>query len=218
MRKQLSIAALCFGCGVLAQTAELAPMSGTTMAMEAPAYELISFVAIPAEGAGIRLQWSTGSEPPGTRFLVERSTDRMNWSTAFSYDGEGADREFAAYAFMDLDPSEGVSYYRLSARAVGRWLDISDDFAVEYHLDRALRIQGGLSPGRFTVESSGTITHVQLLNNRGQFLAMEISYGEGLAMARAEGLEPGTYYVQALVNGIPVLQPVVVTAEGVFGG
>lgn len=195
----------------------MAWVNGTAQA-EPAAYELISFVAEPFTEEGISLQWSTGAEPPGTRFIVERSSDRMNWRPAFTTEGEGDEKGYRGYAFMDLDPVAGLAYYRLTAMAGDRMLEVSDDFAVEYHVDPTMRIVGDLVPGRFLVEGTGTITQVQLLNNRGQFMPMELNYGQGSVWARTEGLEPGTYYVQAVVNGIPVMQPVVLTAGGVFGG
>lgn len=217
MRKHLSIAAACCWLSLLAQPGDVAWAGNAASSAEVPAYELISFVASAGNSEGVQLQWSTGMEPAGTQFLVERSADRMNWRPAFRYDGEGAGEGYAAYAFVDLEPVSGISYYRLSAWANGRMLEVSDDFAVEYHPEPVIRIYSDQAPGRFTVEGTGAITQVQLLNNRGQFMPMELNFGEASVLVRSEGLEPGTYYVQAVVNGMPVMQPVTVSAGGVFG-
>ena len=217
MRNRLLLPVYFFCAGAFAQAGDMAWMNGAEP-VDPAVYELVSFVAEPSAGGGIRLQWSTSAEPPGTRFIVERSRDRMNWRPAFTTDGEGDERGYRGYAFMDLDPAAGLAYYRLSAMAGGHMLEVSDDFAVEYHADPAMRIIGDPVPGRFLVEGAGTITQVQLLNNRGQFMPMELNYGQGSVWARTEGLEPGTYYVQAVVNGFPMMQPVVLTAGGMFGG
>ncbi|MBZ0207595.1 MAG: hypothetical protein K8H89_14835 [Flavobacteriales bacterium] len=186
--------------------------------MEAPAYELVSFVATAVSGEGISLHWNTATEGPNTMFTVERSSDRMNWRTAFTQDGEGAHSGYTAYEVMDMAPFSGISYYRLIATQGGEELEVSDDFAVEYNPVPALRIHGDRDPERFTVRGDGSISDVQLLNNRGQFMPMNLTYVGDQVLVRTEGLEPGTYFVQAIVNGNPVLRTVLVTATGVIGG
>lgn len=225
MKTQLLAAALCVAASVFGQGQELA-QAGTGaydvragLSREgAPAYELVSFVAAPAEGQGISLKWNTAAEPGGTTFTVQRSADRMNWRTTFTVDGEGPGSGYRHYAAMDLAPLEGIAYYRLLATANGTALETSDDFAVEYRARPAMLVQGSHDPGRFTVQAEGAIRDLQLMNNRGQFMPMELEYDGSSVLVRTQGLEPGTYFVQAVVNGMPAMRAVQVTPTGVFGG
>lgn len=224
MKKELLILAACFSGAAFAQSDDVATVHRSTAVqqvgqeMKASAYELVSFVANGMSGDGISLYWNTAAEVPNTTFIVERSSDRMNWRTAFTQDGEGNHSGYSAYKVMDMAPLPGISYYRLIATSNGHELEVSDDFAVEYNPVPSLRIKGDRDPGRFTVLGDGSISDVQLLNNRGQFMQMDLNYSGAQVFVRTEGLEPGTYFVQATVNGNPVLRTVLVTASGVIGG
>lgn len=195
-------------------TGSLAETSGTSEM----AYELVSFVARAEPDEGVSLSWSTGAELPNSRFTIQRSRDRMNWSTVLTMDGEGAGMRYAFYQATDLAPPSGVSYYRLLASAEGTRLEPSDEFAVDYRMPAALRVAGDDGPGRFVVQGNGVVSELELLNNRGQFVPMELTYSGNTVLVRAQSLEAGTYFVQAMVDGKWVRRSVVVTATGVFGG
>ncbi len=181
-------------------------------------FELVSFYAEPKSGQGIDLHWGTRAEVPGCAFTIERSADRMNWFPAFTQAGEGGSEEFMAYAVMDLAPINGISYYRMSATAQGRLLEVSDEFEVDYAPDPAMQFSFDPTSGKFRVEGLGAISDLQVLNNRGQFIPMDLTYDQGQVVMNTMGLEPGTYFVQAVVNGTPVLRAVVVTASGIIAG
>lgn len=181
-------------------------------------FELVSFVAEPVNGEGITLRWVTGAEVPGCLFSVERSSDRMTWYPAFSQPGEGGTKGYAAYEVVDMAPITGVSYYRLVASAGTRQLEVSDEFAVDYAPAPLLQFSNDAVPGNFRVQGRGAISNLQVLNNRGQFIPMDLHYDAGQVVVNTTGLEPGTYFVQALVDGTPVLRSVTVIATGVIGG
>lgn len=183
-----------------------------------PVFELVSFEAKPEENGGIALSWITAEEGIGIHFEVERSSDRMNWTSAIAIDGEGDMDGYAPYEATDVTPLIGISYYRLVISRMGEELEVSDDFSVEYAVDAAFRIQNDRTHGHFTIASTNTITDVQILNNRGQFLPMAIDYDGDLVRINAESLEIGTYFVQAMVNGIPVIQKLIITASGAITG
>lgn len=191
--------------------------AATANSGESPAYELVSFVAAPISDEGIQLAWSTGGEPADVRFVVQRSVDRMNWRDVYEQAGE-SQQGYTAYRIMDVTPSPGVAYYRLLAYAGMRLLDHSDEFAVEYNVGPPLRFSCENRPGQFLVQADGPIAEVQLLNNRGQFVPMQLDYTDRGVMVQAEGLEAGAYYVQAVVAGKMVMRPITVTATGVIGG
>ncbi len=227
MKTQLSILATCFAFASFAQSGDVALMEATRTSTEAKSeqvmeevseYELVSFVATSISGEGVSLSWSTAIEAPNSLFTVERSSDRMNWRTAFTTDGEGDTDGYTAYEVMDMEALPGISYYRLVATAQGHQFEASDDFAVEYTPTPSLLIQNDSNPGRFTVQGAGAISDLQVLNNRGQFIPMEMNYSGNNVLVNAENLAPGTYFVQATVNGNPVLRTVILTATGVMGG
>jgi hypothetical protein len=224
MKKTLPIIALLCSVHAWAQTdqhgpAVTAPHILTHQEADANStYELVSFMAEKRQGHGISLRWTTATEAPNSRFTIERSSDRMNWVPVLSTDGEGARSGYHNYEVTDLAPLSGVSYYRLKANAQGMSLETSDEQVVDYRPGPALHFQNDREQGHFTVSASGKLTDVQVLNDRGQFIPMELDYGDDGVLVNAVGLEPGTYFVQALLNGSPVLRPVILTGTGVIGG
>ena len=56
------------------------------------------------------------------------------------------------------------------------------------------------------------------MNDRGQFIPLQLDIQSDEIRVNAELLTPGHYYVQALVNGSPVLRPVTFTGTSVIGG
>lgn len=68
-------------------------------------------------GRGIRntviLRWETASELNNWGFYVERSHDGRRWEKLDFVPGLGTTSQGGEYEFEDLDPLEGISYYRL---------------------------------------------------------------------------------------------------------
>ena len=227
MKNILSAFALVASLSVIAQSGSTDLADAKTGTVEhratlsadtATSFELVSFVADPSGDAGMTLQWTTASEGPDMRFLVERSPDRMNWLPAFTKDGEGSFGDYTTYDVTDLEPITGISYYRLTAMQGSKEIEASDDFSAEYHPAPALQFRNEREHGRFTVEGKGAISDMRLLNDRGQFMPMEMNYQGDHVLVNAERLVPGTYFVQAVVDGTPVLRPLIVTVTGVIGG
>ncbi len=75
--------------------------------------ELSRFVANFVGGQGVFLNWETASELNNKHFRVERSLDGRTWSTLAEVKGAGTSSEVQNYNYMDKEPANGVSYYRL---------------------------------------------------------------------------------------------------------
>ena len=179
--------------------------------------ELVSFVAESAGPDGVRLHWTTVSERPNEFFLVQRSQNGLTWETATGTAGTGR-TETTTYSVMDTHPFNEISYYRLLSLEGGVPTELSDVFAIAHQPVPQLNIHSQTEPGRFLVTSNGTITELKLLNDRGQFIPLQLDIQSDEIRVNAELLTPGHYYVQALVNGTPVLQPVTFTGTSVIGG
>lgn len=199
-----------------AQTDQQPLMAGITTKADNP-FELISFEAQPTD-AGVELNWSTAHESAGGAYIVERSTDRMNWTATATQVGRGGSGEHVRYTAIDPGPVSGVAYYRLQYMINGSDETISDDFAVERKAQEGLLIQGDRTSRQFTVLGKGSISELKVLNNRGQFLPMVLDYQGDRVVVNGDLLEPGTYFVQAMVDGMPVLRQLTVTATSVLGG
>ncbi|MBS1580983.1 MAG: hypothetical protein JST66_02170 [Bacteroidetes bacterium] len=196
-----------------------APTAGATPT-DAPAIlELVSFEAyVSGPEEKVQLRWATASERAHERFIIERSSDLEAWSPVMALDGEGHAAAYTRYEVEDPGPLEGVSYYRLRNLENGMSVELSDLFSVRRSSSQLLQILPDRSPGHFTVEADGPMTDVLLMDNRGQFIPMTLDIRDDRVLVNAELLAPGTYYVQAVVNGSPVQRPVIITGTTVIGG
>lgn len=180
--------------------------------------DLVSFEAQAQGAEGVLVRWTTASERPDERFILERTADLMNWEILLEAPGDGGPDEITHYEALDKRPFAGVSYYRLVQENDGRYEELSDLYSVRFDPLNDLLIQGDHSPGRFTVQAQGPITELLLLNNRGQFIPMQLEYDGELVRVNAELLASGTYYVQAIVDGSNILRPIIIEQGFIIGG
>jgi hypothetical protein len=186
---------------------------------EIPTLDLVSFDAAALAGEGVRVRWATLSEAPAERFMVERSADRLTWHIAAIVDGAGDTGEYTTYELLDEAPFVGISYYRLcTEQPDGSLTEVSDLFGVRHESGQDLLIQPDMIPGRFTVLANGRISDVRLLNNRGQFVPMQLEVDGERVRVNAEQLPGGTYYVQVTVDGQARMRPVTISGGMVLGG
>jgi hypothetical protein len=187
-------------------------------ALEPDAFELISFQAQPSGTEGVVVQFATLAERPGERFIVERSSDLIDWEVATEVHGAGSPGEYTPYEVVDHSPHTGVSYYRLWRMKEEGAEEISDLYSVRFDAGQGLMIHSDVRPGHFVVRAQGHISEVLLLNNRGQFVPMQMDVQGDRVQVNAEHLAPGVYYVQAVVNGASIMRPVHIGSDSIIGG
>ncbi|MEO6902251.1 MAG: T9SS type A sorting domain-containing protein [Bacteroidia bacterium] len=74
--------------------------------------ELTSFTATPIK-KHIQLNWTTMSEKNNDYFTIEKSFDGIKFEELVRVKGAGNSSNEINYSTIDLDPNEGVNYYRL---------------------------------------------------------------------------------------------------------
>jgi hypothetical protein len=74
---------------------------------------LISFRGQQNNGLG-NLQWVSADETEGTSYIVERSTNGVNFTTIGTVAGVAGAGQGAAYQFTDPVPLSGQTYYRIN--------------------------------------------------------------------------------------------------------
>lgn len=75
----------------------------------------VEFLNISAaqKGAGVSINWSTGSESNNKYFDVEKSIDGSNWLTINALNGAGNSSTIKNYSSYDAKPVSGYNYYRI---------------------------------------------------------------------------------------------------------
>ena len=95
--------------------------------------ELLDFQA-QARGEVVDLLWSTATETDNAWFEVQRSADGEHYQTIATVPGAGTSLERRDYVIQDIDPLQGVSYYRLE--------QVDHDGSSSYSPVRSVRLLG----------------------------------------------------------------------------
>lgn len=74
--------------------------------------ELNSFTAN-VQNDEVMLNWSTSSETNNMGFEIQRRTNNDKWTKLNFVQGKGTTTEKSSYSYVDKNPVEGISYYRL---------------------------------------------------------------------------------------------------------
>ena len=82
------------------------------------AIELLSFSGKTLSAAN-ELNWTTAAEADGDFFVLEKSTDGVNFAPIASIRGNGFSNTTQSYSFLDKDINTSDNYYRLSTFEVG---------------------------------------------------------------------------------------------------
>lgn len=180
--------------------------------------ELVSFEANSNGTEGVLIRWTAFNERSGDLYRVERSNDLLTWHQATDLVVTTTRDGYIAHQTIDRTPFNGLSYYRLMHVGSAGEQELSDLFSVRHDLGQDLVIHDGHAPGHFVVLASGHIDEMQLLNNRGQFVPMDLFLDGERVRVNAELLEPGTYYVQAVINGKRTMRPVIIANGSIVGG
>ena len=83
--------------------------------------ELIDFT-VEQKAASVELKWRTASELNNAQFVIERSSDAVNFDALLSVPGAGNSNVVLEYMELDQNPLAGISYYRL------KQIDFNGDF------------------------------------------------------------------------------------------
>lgn len=155
----------------------------------------------------VELTWTTATEINCDYFLIERSTDGVNYQYVGRVQGNGTSNEIQNYRITDPDPEKGVNYYRLK--------QVDFDGQYEYFGPLAIDVKAPPSdfkvfPNPYTSSSSGGLKIAGLPNEEdilvvvmditGKELYSKVEtssqYGETVIGDDVLGkLPPGTYMI-----------------------
>lgn len=138
---------------------------------------LLYFTARVGENNTVRVNWSTVFENNNDYFSIERSKDGRNFQKIGEVKSKGDNNTQQEYSFIDQQPLQGSSFYRL--KQTDKDGKFSYSIIEKVHLkDPGLHIVAGPNPTRNIVQLniSGTITpqmHFKLLDLNGKKILEE---------------------------------------------
>lgn len=158
------------------------------------------------------LKWATTAETNTERFVVERTTDGLNYSAIGYVTAAGNSTGIKEYMLTDVSPVKGTNVYRVKS--------VDKDGAVTYSEARSLVFEesGNIysiapNPARskavLTVKGNRNSLQVIVVNGIGQQVGRYILSGESMPIDVSR-LSPGVYYINITGNGISHKEKLVV--------
>ncbi|HSZ25667.1 MAG TPA: T9SS type A sorting domain-containing protein, partial [Cytophagaceae bacterium] len=112
---------------------------------------LISFTATQQQDNSALVQWTTGYEKNNDYFVVERSTDGINFTPIGTVKGDGNSSSSVDYSFVDPNGNIPVIYYRLKQVDVNGQFEYSQIIVLYPGKAHTISIESGSLQGTFTV-------------------------------------------------------------------
>ncbi|MBK9196438.1 MAG: T9SS type A sorting domain-containing protein [Flavobacteriales bacterium] len=174
--------------------------------------ELVSFTAMAVDRTTVRLDWSTASESDNDHFTVERSSVEDVWSTVATIEAVGNSSTLAEYTTEDRGVPSGTYFYRLRQTDVDGTSTTSHVVAVELSNELANGPLVFPNPGNgpFTVQFESVPAQpvqLTLFDQVGRVVAMRREEPSNLIVFDPMGIAPGSYLLQVLSAGAGTMHP-----------
>lgn len=162
--------------------------------------ELTSFEA-KVVNREVEVSWATASEFNNQYFIVERSTDGVNFSKLVEVPGAGTSEKGHQYHIIDAHPAIGVSYYRLTQVDFDGNVETFKVISVSLNEPAELHIYPNPTADYILVDVDPADYEVSLRNSNGLIVSGNFSQQEfnGRLRVNLESLHAGVYVLQ-LVN------------------
>ncbi|HWZ22455.1 MAG TPA: T9SS type A sorting domain-containing protein, partial [Cytophagaceae bacterium] len=170
--------------------------------------ELISFNAV-RQGAGALVTWTTASEKNSSYYIIEKSTDGINFYPAGKVDAKGNSNSMLNYSFVDPSISTGITYYRLVEYDINGASQYSAIKSVSKEGSSSVQVIPNPNNGIFVIATyDNNKSRVIILNSLGQMVYSNEST-ENLRNVDISALASGVYYLQVSTSTDAVTQKIV---------
>ncbi len=168
------------------------------------------FIQIEELSVGNMLNWTTSMEHKNAMFIIERSTDGINYTNIGAVKGAGDSNKTIAYTFLDSDKPLGQQYYRL------RQIDFNGSFKIspvvvhntnKNAIIKVSNLNMGTSTNTLTVQYHATtngMVEYQLRDAHNQLLftnATKAFSGNNKLQLDLSSFEQKVYYLTLKVGG-----------------
>jgi hypothetical protein len=129
---------------------------------------LLSFTAT-KNSRLVNLQWVATNEMNLSAYIVERSTDGINYAALITVPARGSSLQ-TIYKADDNDPAHGTNYYRLKITDIGGRFTYSDIATVNFHKQYDFSIWPNPATDYFIITNAGKFTQVQIIDVSGKLV------------------------------------------------
>jgi hypothetical protein len=160
--------------------------------------EFTKFSATPRQKE-IALNWQTATEKNNSHFEIEKSVDGKNYYTIGEVSGAGTTLEVQNYEFMDVNPANGMNYYRLKQVDWNDDSEYSNITAVEFSSDLNAQFFPNPVKNELTINATTQDVSIFIYSMTGQLVKQvnDISI-DGQYNLNMSELMSGIYQVQII--------------------
>lgn len=157
------------------------------------------------------LNWQTASELNNDYFTLERSTDGVNYSIIATIIGAGNSMTQLNYSFIDNNPVNGVSYYRLMQTDYNGDFEIFSAVSVSYLNENDLKVGPNPAINELNISIGGEMgTGVLTLYSNLGAMVKSIELTNNYTTIDISNLSTGNYMMVISANNINITRKIVI--------
>ncbi|HSN59457.1 MAG TPA: T9SS type A sorting domain-containing protein, partial [Ferruginibacter sp.] len=149
------------------------------------------------KSAGVEITWNVLNETAVLRYEVEKSTNRMNFTTIGIVNA--ANRNF--YSFMDVTAQTNLVYYRLKITGINGDVKYSDIIVVRSGNNTGISMYPNPVVNTLNITGLKNNSTIKIINASGQVVNLQRTTASSMSMNVAE-LKAGIYVIEILNDGI----------------
>lgn len=180
---------------------------GSSSSLNPLPVSLLSFTAVPV-GNHVLVSWTTTNELNNDYFTVEKSLDGLTWSAIGTVDGAGSTEVTLQYQLTDMDPVQGIQYYRLKQTDLDGASTWSNKVPVKFNSGSTRNIvvypqpAGDVLNVALTGNENGDAA-VVVYNTMGQKVIEKYNLEGNSIRMDISSLPAGLYTLELIVDGQP---------------
>ena len=148
----------------------------------------------------VYLNWTTESEQNNKEFVVERSTDNQIWEEITyikSKASQGISQATINYHFNDLNPNQGINYYRIKYIDFNQKVEYSVIKMIAINNTNIITVYPNPAMNNVVIDGISNNYTINLIDNKGRILISEQTKSNKHNL-NLQHLSAGIYYVQVL--------------------
>ncbi|MBN2730655.1 MAG: T9SS type A sorting domain-containing protein [Bacteroidales bacterium] len=153
--------------------------------------ELLSFTAEKIGDDAVDLKWQTATEVNSDYFLVQRSSNGINWENINRVEAAGNSNSQIDYQLFDNNPLQGQSYYRLQQFDFGGAFAYSQIRTVNFDQFAAINVFPNPTSGPVYIESESAVD-ISVFDINGRLILQK----ENTNSCDLSNQAAGVYYVR----------------------
>lgn len=154
----------------------------------------------------VEVSWITSSEMNNDFFTIEKSVDGLNWTIVTTLNGAGNSNQELKYQIIDIEPFQGISYYRLMQTDFDGNFEIFDPVAVKNGLVISDVVDENVSI--YPNPGNGNSVYMEFVNFKpGMYKINVIDESGRLILHRDLNIEEGSNYIEMeLLHGVTLVK------------